>query len=161
MSRALLDHVVASSLKVRPVIKPGATVNVHQKIKEGEKERIQIFKGLVIRLNSGHKSDKTFTVRKVVEGVGVEKIFPIHSSMIEKIEVVKQGKVRRAKLFYMRDLEGKSTRLRDMGIVDDEPVVEKAAGKEAAKEPEVESEVDEEVKAVEEEIKAEEAKEEK
>lgn len=150
MSRALLDHVVASSLKVRPVIKPGATVNVHQKIKEGEKERIQIFKGLVIRINSGHKSDKTFTVRKVVEGVGVEKIFPIHSSMIEKIEVVKQGKVRRAKLFYMRDLEGKSTRLRDMGIVDDEPVVEKAAAKE----------VDEEVKAVEEEIKAAEAKEE-
>lgn len=127
-------------------------MNVHQKIKEGEKERIQIFKGLVIRINAGHKTDKTFTVRKVVEGVGVEKIFPMHSSMITKIEVVKQGKVRRAKLFYMRDLEGKSTRLREkaieMGIVEaDEPAIDVVAAEkelaetEAAEEKAVEKEV--------------------
>jgi len=151
MSRALLDHVVASSLKVRPLIKPGATVNVHQKIKEGEKERIQIFKGLVIRINSGHKADKTFTVRKVVEGVGVEKIFPIHSSMIEKIEVVKQGKVRRAKLFYMRDLEGKSTRLREtaLGMAEEpsEPVITpEKAEEELAKTEAAEEVAQEEVK---------------
>ncbi len=123
MSRALLDHVVQSSLKKVPALRAGATVHVHQKIKEGEKERIQIFKGLVIRVNAGHKTDKTFTVRKVVEGVGVEKIFPFHSSMIEKIEIIKQGRVRRAKLFYMRDLEGKSTRLREtafeLGMLDE------------------------------------------
>lgn len=113
MSRAILDHVVASSLKKVPDLKPGAIVRVHQKIKEGEKERIQIFKGLLIRLNSGTKLDKTFTVRKVVQGVGVEKIFPLHSPIIEKIEVLKQGKVRRAKLYYMRNLQGKSTRLRE------------------------------------------------
>lgn len=116
MSRLLLDHVVSSSLKKVPEIKPGATVRVHQRIKEGEKERTQIFKGLVIRINSGHKADKSFTVRKVVEGVGVEKIFPVYSPMIEKIEVIKQGKVRRAKLFYMRDLAGKATRLRETDI---------------------------------------------
>ena len=116
MSRALLDHVVQSSLKKVPDLRPGATVHVHQKIKEGEKERVQIFKGLVIRVNAGHKTDKTFTVRKVVEGVGVEKIFPFHSPMIEKIEIVKQGRVRRAKLFYMRNLAGKSTRLRETAM---------------------------------------------
>lgn len=133
MSRALLDHVAQSSLKKVPVLKPGATVNVHQKIREGEKERIQIFKGLVIRVSSGHKTDKTFTVRKVVEGIGVEKIFPFHSSVIEKIEVVKQGQVRRAKLFYMRSLTGKSTRLREtaleLGMVEETNPAEEAQEK--------------------------------
>lgn len=95
------------------MVKPGATVQVYQKISEGEKERVQMFQGLVIRVSAGAGVDKTFTVRKIVEGVGVEKIFPIHSPTIEKITILKQGKVRRAKLYYMRGLQGKSTRLRE------------------------------------------------
>lgn len=113
MSRALLDYVTASSIKKVPAVKPGATVRVYQKISEGEKERVQMFQGLVIRVSAGAGVDKTFTVRKIVEGVGVEKIFPIHSPTIEKITIMKQGKVRRAKLYYMRDLQGKSTRLQE------------------------------------------------
>jgi len=122
MSQAILSHVSNSVItKEMPVIHPGMVVRVHQKIKEGEKERIQIFEGLVISMNAGDtKADKTLTVRKVVEGVGVEKIFPIYSKMVEKIEVVKQGKVRRAKLYYMRDLEGKSTRLQEDADVAEE-----------------------------------------
>lgn len=116
MSRAILDHVTASSIRKVPVIKPGASIKVYQKITEGEKQRIQMFQGLVISVSAGHNVDKTFTVRKVVEGVGVEKIFPFHSPTIEKIEIMKQGKVRRAKLYYMRDLQGKSTRLRETGL---------------------------------------------
>lgn len=124
MSRVILDHVVASSLKKVPDIKPGATVKVYQKITEGEKQRVQMFQGLVISVSAGHGIDKTFTVRKIVEGVGVEKIFPFHSPTIEKIDIMKQGKVRRAKLYYMRDLQGKSTRLREKDLVQsivDEP----------------------------------------
>ena len=115
MSQALLDHVSNASVKKDvPALKPGYVVRVHQRIKEGEKERVQIFEGLIIKMSSGARAtDKTFTVRKVVEGVGVEKVFPIHSPMIEKIEVTKQGKVRRSKLYYMRTLQGKSTRLQD------------------------------------------------
>lgn len=115
MSQALLAHVSNSSIKKDvPSLKPGYVVRVHQRIVEGEKERTQIFEGLVIKMSSGsHATDKTFTARKIVEGVGVEKVFPIHSTMIEKIEVVKTGKVRRAKLYYMRGLQGKSTRLQD------------------------------------------------
>lgn len=138
MSRALLDHVVTSSLKKVPAIKPGATVKIYQKIKEGEKERVQIFQGLVIRLNAGAHLDKTFTVRKIVEGVGVERIFPMHTPNIEKIVILKQGKVRRAKLYYMRNLQGKSTRLREsaveMGMVD-EPIVEQGPTEEVTPEP--------------------------
>lgn len=122
MSQALLAHVSNSSVKKDvPVIKPGHVVRVFQRIKEGDKERTQIFEGLVIKLSSGARAtDKTFTVRKLVEGVGVEKIFPIHSPLIEKIEIVKQGKVRRSKLYYMRDLQGKSARLQDKkgGIIE-------------------------------------------
>jgi len=95
-----------------PVLKVGNTVKVHQKIKEGAKERIQIFEGLIIKLNSGYAADKTFTVRKIVDGVGVEKIFPLYSPLIE-IEVVKKAKVRRAKLYYMRERSGKSARLKE------------------------------------------------
>jgi len=88
-------------------------VRVHQKIKEGEKERIQLFEGLVIKVNSGHGADKTFTVRRVVGGVGVEKIFPLYSTNIEKIEIKKKSKVRRSKLYYMRGRSGKSARLKE------------------------------------------------
>jgi large subunit ribosomal protein L19 len=96
-----------------PALKPGYTVRVHQKIKEGDKERIQIFEGLVIRINSGHGADKTFTVRKVVGGIGVEKIYPLHSTIIAKLEIIKTSKVRRSKLNYLRQRFGKSARLKE------------------------------------------------
>lgn len=94
-------------------IKPGHTVRVHQIIKEGDKERVQIFEGLVLKVGNGHGADKTITVRKVVEGIGVEKIFPIYSPLIKKIELKKESKVRRAKLYYMRKRFGKSARMRE------------------------------------------------
>lgn len=99
--------------KKMPDIRIGNTVKIHQKIKEGEKERIQIFEGLVIKINSGYGADKTITVRKIVESVGVEKIFPLYSPIIQKIEVKKDSKVRRAKLYYMRNRAGKSARLKE------------------------------------------------
>lgn len=85
-----------------PDFRPGATVRVHQKVKEGEKERIQIFEGIVISRSGGQGMDGSFTVRKISEGIGVERIFPLHSPLIAKLEVVKQAKVRRAKLHYLR-----------------------------------------------------------
>ena len=94
----------------------GDTVRISYRIKEGEKERTQIFEGLVIGVNGRKGTNQTFTVRKVVSGVGVEKIFPIHSSNIEKIEVVKFAKIRRAKLYYMRERAGKSARLKETYI---------------------------------------------
>lgn len=84
-------------------LKSGLTVRVHQKIKEGDKERVQVFEGIVIKISSGAGVNKTITVRKIVDGVGVEKIFPIMSPNIIKIDHVKQMKVRRSKLFYLRD----------------------------------------------------------
>ncbi len=90
----------------------GDTVNVHVKIKEGNKERIQIFTGTVIkRQNAG--LNETFTVRKISNGVGVEKTFPVHSPKIEKVEVTRQGKVRRAKLYYLRDRVGKAAKTKE------------------------------------------------
>lgn len=103
-------------------IKPGHTVRVHQKIKEGDKERVQIFEGLVIKINSGHGADKTITVRKLVEGIGVEKIFPVYSPLIKKIELKKQSKIRRAKLYYMRERFGKSARMKEEFISENEEV---------------------------------------
>jgi large subunit ribosomal protein L19 len=93
-----------------PAIKIGDTVKVHIKVVEGEKERIQVFEGVVIaRKNGGVR--ETVTVRKTSSGVGVERIFPLHSPRVEKIEVVRSGRVRRAKLYYLRDLRGKAARL--------------------------------------------------
>src|SRR3954462_6393285 len=85
-----------------PDVRPGDVVKIHQKIKEGDKERIQIFEGVVIARKHGKGISSTITVRKVVEGVGVEKIVPVHSPSISKIEVVKSSKVRRSKLYYLR-----------------------------------------------------------
>ncbi len=96
-----------------PEIRPGYTVKVYQKIKEGDKQRIQVYEGLVIAVNHGHGASKTITVRKIVTGIGVEKIFPVNSPNIEKIEVIKIGKVRRAKLYYMRNVSGKAARLKE------------------------------------------------
>jgi len=94
-----------------PQFRVGDTVRVHTKISEGDKERIQIFEGVVIRRKRGHAST-TFTVRKMSYGVGVERIFPLYSPRIDKIEVMTSGKVKRARLFYLRDLQGKAARLK-------------------------------------------------
>jgi large subunit ribosomal protein L19 len=98
------------SKKQPPALRPGETVRVHVKVVEGEKERTQVFEGIIIGL-SGKGNRATFTVRKVSYGVGVERIFPIHSPRIEKVEIVSRGKVRRAKLYYLRQRSGKAARL--------------------------------------------------
>lgn len=95
-----------------PEFRPGDTVKVHVKIKEGEKERIQIFQGVVIRKRKGN-TGATFTVRKVSYGIGVERIFPLHSPIIDKIEVITRGRVRRARLYYLRNLRGKAARIKE------------------------------------------------
>jgi large subunit ribosomal protein L19 len=103
-----------------PRFRPGDTVRVHVKIKEGDKYRIQVFEGVVIvQKNNGISS--TFTVRKVSFGYGIERIFPVHSPIIEKLEVVKSGKVRRARLYYLRGRRGKAARLKETGRVERAP----------------------------------------
>ena len=98
-----------------PAFKSGDTVKVHAKIREGEKERIQIFQGVVIRKRKGN-TGATFTVRKVSYGIGVERIFPLHSPIIDKIEVLTRGKVRRGRLYYLRKLRGKAARIKEKRI---------------------------------------------
>ncbi|MCI8387631.1 MAG: 50S ribosomal protein L19 [Clostridiales bacterium] len=95
-----------------PVLNVGDTVKVHNKIKEGSRERVQLFEGTIIAKNGGGISE-TFTVRRVSYGVGVEKTFPVHSPNVEKVEVVRSGKVRRAKLYYLRDRVGKSSKVKE------------------------------------------------
>jgi large subunit ribosomal protein L19 len=94
-----------------PRFKAGDTVKVHMRIVEGEKERVQVFQGNVIRLRKG-TTDGTFTVRKISGGVGVERIFPLHSPFIETVELVQAGRVRRSRLFYLRKLKGKAARIK-------------------------------------------------
>ena len=95
-----------------PAFSPGDSVRVHVKIKEGDKERIQAFEGTVIRIRRGG-INATFTVRKISFGQGVERIFPFHSPIIDKVEVTRSGRVRRAKLYYLRDLKGRAARIRE------------------------------------------------
>lgn len=95
-----------------PDFEPGDTVKVHVKIKEGDKERIQVFQGIVISKRKGQVG-ATFTVRKVSYGVGVERVFPTHSPIIDKVEIVTKGRVRRAKIYYLRKLRGKAARIRE------------------------------------------------
>jgi len=95
-----------------PDIRPGDTVKIHQKIKEKDKERIQVFDGQIIAKKHGKGITSTITVRKVISGVGVEKIFPIHSPIIDKIELVKKGKAKRAKLYYLRKARGRRAKLK-------------------------------------------------
>ena len=96
----------------RPAMRSGDTVRVHVKVREGDKERIQVFEGVVIGMHRGG-ARATFTVRKVSFGQGVERIFPLHSPRIDRIEVVRSAKVRRAKLYYLRDLKGKAARMKE------------------------------------------------
>jgi large subunit ribosomal protein L19 len=107
-----IDTVEQAQMVKRPPMRSGDTVRVHVKVREGDKERIQIFEGMVIGMHRGGLR-ATFTVRKVSFGQGVERIFPLHSPTIDKIDVVRGAKVRRAKLYFLRDLKGKAARMKE------------------------------------------------
>jgi large subunit ribosomal protein L19 len=107
-----IEVVEKPHLTTRPDMRSGDTVRVHVKVREGDKERIQIFEGLVIGMHRGG-SRATFTVRKVSFGQGVERIFPLHSPTIDRVEVVRSAKVRRAKLYFLRELRGKAARMKE------------------------------------------------
>lgn len=114
MPSRILHEQAETYARRLPAIQPGYTVSVHERIKEGEKERTQVFEGLVIGIHRGSTSaDATFTVRRVASGVGVERIFPFSSRMIEKVDVRKVAKVRRAKLNFLRGRRGKSARMNE------------------------------------------------
>jgi len=110
MSDILLDVEKLILRKDVPGFSPGDSVRVHVKVREGEKERIQVFAGVVIARRGGGARE-TFTVRKISSGIGVERIFPLHSPVIDKIEVDRKGAVRRAKLYYLRERKGKAARI--------------------------------------------------
>jgi len=93
--------------------RPGDTVRVHQRIQEGDKERVQVFEGVVIKIHRAAGAKGTFTVRKMSYGIGVEKIFPVNSPLIEKVDVKQRGRVRRSRLYYLRKLRGKAARIRE------------------------------------------------
>jgi large subunit ribosomal protein L19 len=112
----LVDQIEHKEMKEKtPEVRIGDTVRVHIRIVEGAKERVQVVEGLVIKMR-GSQNRKTITVRKVSFGVGVERIFPLHSPRVEKVEVVKHSKVRRAKLYYIRELRGKAARLKEVRV---------------------------------------------
>ena len=110
LRKAISDIEAKYVKKDAPEFRPGDTVRVHTKIKEGDKERIQVFEGVVIRHRKG-QARAMFTVRKVSYGVGVERMFPVHSPRIDRIEVLGHGEVRRSRLYYLRELQGKAARL--------------------------------------------------
>ena len=122
----LIREVQKDQLKKIPELKTGYTVKIHQKITEGEKTRVQVFEGLIIKITHGQGIEKNMTVRKIVEGIGVEKVFPVHSTTITKIEVKKKADVRRSKLYYMRQRSGKSARLTEKQVTDKEREDEEA-----------------------------------
>ena len=109
----ILDSIKDDIKQDIPKFKAGDTISVGVKVIEGEKSRIQVFKGVVIAISAGAGMDKTFTIRKISNGIGVERIFPINSPNIESIKVMKKGKVRRAKLYYLRELKGKASRIKE------------------------------------------------
>ena len=110
----ILKSIEHEQLKNKiPVLTVGNTVKVHVKVKEGNRERIQVFEGIIIKKQGGG-SNETFTVRKISYGVGVEKTFLVHSPMVEKVEVVRVGKARRAKLYYLRDRVGKASKTKEL-----------------------------------------------
>ncbi|MEA0554425.1 50S ribosomal protein L19 [Lysinibacillus irui] len=113
-----MSNIIAEITKAQlrtdlPAFRPGDTVKVHVKVVEGTRERIQIFEGVVIKRRGGGISE-TFTVRKISYGVGVERTFPVHTPKIANLEVVRRGKVRRAKLYYLRNLRGKAARIKEI-----------------------------------------------
>ena len=115
MSMNVIEAIEAEQLRTDiPAFRPGDTVKVHVKVVEGEKERIQIFEGVVLRRSNGANRE-TFTVRKVSYGMGVERTFPVHSPRIDKVEVATRGRVRRAKLYYLRGLSGTAARIQEEG----------------------------------------------
>lgn len=110
----LIDEITKSQLNLDvPSFRPGDTVRVHAKVVEGTRERIQLFEGVVIK-RRGAGISETFTVRKISNGVGVERTFPVHTPRIAKLEVIRRGKVRRAKLYYLRNLRGKAARIKEI-----------------------------------------------
>lgn len=112
----VLDQIEQKEMKEQaPEVRIGDTVRVHIRIVEGAKERVQVVEGVVIKMR-GSQNRKTLTVRKVSFGVGVERIFPLHSPRVEKVEIVKHAKVRRAKLYYLRELRGKAARLKEIRV---------------------------------------------
>lgn len=114
MNLNLVNEITKEQLKSDlPELRPGQTVRVDVKIKEGDKTRIQAYEGVVIKIQ-GSGIGKTFTVRKISSGVGVERTFPINSPVIDKVTVIRTGKVRRARLFYLRDRAGKSARIKEV-----------------------------------------------
>jgi len=116
MKNELLQFVESESraaIQSFPNFKPGDTINVHYKIREGNKERIQQFQGTVIQIRNANSNGESFTVRKVSSGIGVERVFPVLSPNIEKIELLRSGKVRRARLYYMRGRKGKAARIKE------------------------------------------------
>ena len=109
----IIENLENEQLRVDiPDFKTGDTIKVYARIKEGDKERIQLFQGFVLRKRNG-KTGATFTVRKISYGVGVERIFPLHSPTIDRIEIVSRGKVRQGRLYYMRGLKGKASRIKE------------------------------------------------
>ncbi len=112
----ILDKIDLEQMRFdMPDFRPGDTVKVHIRIIEGNKERVQVFQGVVLKRKRG-TMNATFTVRKISHGVGVEKTFALHSPRIEKVELVTQGRVRRSRLYYLRELRGKAARIRERGI---------------------------------------------
>jgi len=118
MRKELIEFNLSQRSKKNPELRAGDVVKVHRKIKEGEKERVQVFEGIIIAINGRQSSSPTITVRKVSYGVGVELILPIYSPGIEKIELIKRAKVRRAKLYYIREKSAKSLRLKYKDLSD-------------------------------------------
>ena len=110
----ILDSLQGDIKQDIPEFKAGDTVSVGVKVIEGEKSRIQIFKGVIIAISAGSGMGKTFTVRKISNGVGVERIFPLHSPNLESIDIIKKGKVRRAKLYYLRNRQGKAAKVKEI-----------------------------------------------
>ena len=110
-----------------PRFSAGDTVNVNFRIREGERERIQVFQGVVIRLNNGKGPAANFTVRRITAGIGIERVFPLHSPLVESLEVTRYGSVRRARLYYLRGLQGRAARIKELNPVQRRKVQEEAA----------------------------------
>ena len=129
----VLDAVDAATIrKDVPVFRAGDELKIHVRVIEGNKSRIQVFQGIVIR-RQGSGVRETFTIRKIAYGVGVERTFPVHTPVIEKYEVVRRGDVRRAKLYYLRDLRGKASKIRERRAADGSIIVEETPAPVAAK----------------------------